>query len=346
MSPSKQALSSSVRSNPGDGEHMLCRMNTKKSEKSLAPSTESSDSQYSQPSFQWSIPSEAGQGAHSHQPSDYSDIVGAEASTLLGEPLSPKMQEDPQEASRVGTTPWTTAWVNEQADPVQPSHETIPQGDPNRAGRTTTLARRPLSISLSVPDSSSQSNSASESAGPTFAGYRNSMFSTSNTRMSFMKHTPTSSSTSNQRITSLATIASEAALLPDDPGHFHRESGLDARRASSTVLPLQIASAPGREARVASEPAQPARKTRGPKVELHKPIWYTRQENCNIGHRSSLYQLKGFCDGAAAFRHGRVQESTKNSLMLDSTTINVHNSTISAASSSIGVEYVPMVSFD
>ncbi|KAH8680713.1 hypothetical protein BX600DRAFT_428696 [Xylariales sp. PMI_506] len=76
---------------------------------------------------------------------------------------------------------------------------------------------------------------------------------------------------------------------------------------------------------------QPRKKTPKP-LPLHRPMWFTREDYCDIDEGTTLYKLRGFCDGALAFKNGRYEEATHMKVFQDPVAINtLHDSLCGAA---------------
>ncbi|KAH8201218.1 hypothetical protein TruAng_004608 [Truncatella angustata] len=310
---SRRALSTSVRSSPGQG-HMLHRMSSKKSQKSLAPSTSSSDSHYSQASFQWSSPVDGSRGYNSQQPSDV-DALGDEIHNLLSEPASPKFAGN-RSSMPATTTPWTNAWVHEQLSSAQElSHpETILEHPPkerfSEESRDSDANRRYTMESDTLADM--VPHPISHSSKPS----RSSMFSTSSSHPSHVRNS-SDVSNSDQRTTLLTSAVydplektsmetNRGTLVSPVFEALHRQS-MD--RQSQTPVDL-LASNPN----TASRPA----KAKAVEAPVHpKPVWYSREDNCTIGPDSTLHQCRNFCEGALTFQNGRYQEATKTAVFVD-----------------------------
>ncbi|KAF7540488.1 hypothetical protein G7054_g1299 [Neopestalotiopsis clavispora] len=354
---SRRALSTSIRSSPGEA-HMLRRMSSKtsqKSQKSLAPSTSSSDSQYSQASFQWSGAGQSDtRGYNSQQPSDV-EILGDEIQNLLSEPNSPKLRENRQTTSEV-STPWTSAWVHDQLSSPRDlmAQETIPEDSPigrfseestdsARTKRYTvesdTLATDVVFPTPRISQASktrrasmlSSVNNASSYAGlstsaPT-GDMRTSLPVQQHSQETLVQgmepYSPTKVSNNGSLHGSHGSMSNVSHISHGSigsenlpPEFFQRQIWRPSIPSCGSVKDLSL-----EQPRSAPKPPvyRPPRITPHAGDEEHpKPVWYSREENCSIGPDSTLYQMKSFCEGALAFKNGRYQEATKTAMFIDS----------------------------
>ncbi|KAI1876770.1 uncharacterized protein JN550_000842 [Neoarthrinium moseri] len=357
-----RALSSSVRSSPGEA-NLLRRMSTRKSQKSLAPSTSSSDSQYSQPSFQWSQPERATRGYHTHHPSDYSELLGIEIENLLSEPSSPRLLEPHCTTGSDSKTPWTTAWINDQAvsadnqirrealsvdaaagqgsadghesptttrftfESTRRYQETIPEN--STTDHVTEVVDDMSPVTKFTHDRMRRhSHSVFDHNGLSRNGKP--MTSSPIDQVSGVKQHPLLA-TNAQRRTSLDHTPISipyASTVEDKPPAFVTHF-LGHRHTKSTDAAIST--------QVVASPPRPA--------QHPKPIWYTREEKCWIEDDSTFEQLDGFCEGALAFRDGRIEEATKTTVILDAGPSGIngcHDTRTGAALSMDAMDYVPL----
>ncbi|KAI1872159.1 uncharacterized protein JN550_003878 [Neoarthrinium moseri] len=189
----------------------------------------------------------------------------------------------------LGTAPRTTAWVHEQATSTRPRsvRDSIPEEMPmpsNASSRYTVRSSDRDSLIFDAPTS------------PTTA--RTSVFSTNE---SFYKHMP-----------SLPPLPDSALRLnlhpparletPMETPRTPREPEIRSPTAEQTFDSGLILAdeAPGGNRVAAND-------------DSAQPIWYSRKVNCEIGPRSSLFSMGGFCKGAHLFAEGGMEAGTKSS---------------------------------
>lgn len=361
---SRRALSTSIRSSPGEA-HMLHRMSSKKSQKSLAPSTSSSDSHYSQASFQWSGAGQSDtRGYNSQQVSDV-EALGDEIQNLLSEPNSPKLMENRQTTS-AASTPWTSAWVHDQLTSPRDmmAKETIPEDSPigrfseesTESARTKRYTVESDTLAADVVFTSTRMSHASKvRRASMMPGTNNSSYA------SLSSSAPTGDMRINQQAQHSQETLVQSLMEPYSPanvssgtGSMHKSNGstggslhkshgstggslhmshgsMDSANLPQEFFQRQIwrpnipsdASVKDlslEQPRTAPKPpvVRPMAKARVEDDEHPKPVWYSREENCQIGPDSTLYQMKSFCEGALAFKNGRYQEATKTAMFIDS----------------------------
>ncbi|KAK9418422.1 putative SH3 domain-containing protein [Seiridium unicorne] len=324
---SRRALSTSLRSSPGEG-HMIRRMSTKKSQKSLTPSTSSSDSHYSQASFQWSTPSES-RGYHSHQLSDV-EALGEDIQNMMSEPSSPKFAEN-RSTMPTASAPWTNAWVHDQlSSSREPSiqetiHEDFPTGRSSHESRESAAKRYTI-------ESDTLADMVFQPPNHSSRPQRASMFSSPNSHLSYLRR-PSEIPTTEQRITTPASPIYESPGRPSMEilsstlvssgsvrgSPIHEPLVQEVSTPEPTRTEFAAPQAPVYMQTTVPEPVKtkPKAKARVAADEYPKPVWYSREENCSIGPDSTLYQLKSFCEGSLAFKNGRYQEATKTAIFID-----------------------------
>lgn len=266
---------------------MLHRINSKKSQKSLAPSTSSSDSHYSQASFQWSSPTDSVlKGSQSQKLSDV-DLLGDEIHNLLSEPNSPKYPEQRSENRSTlpaASTPWTSAWVHDQLSSSKDLmlEETIPEDQPiGHAGEESLVGSSSLDMFVGRDSEESQASSATKRytvESDTLAGVvfshpcppprpqRVSMFSTSNSHLSHVRNA-SDLSTSDHRSLSVAPPVYETLERRGMNGQILTLE----RRSVDTQSPTLITSGSILESMIDESPIEKITVLQPPIYETPKP---------------------------------------------------------------------------
>ncbi|KAI0133020.1 hypothetical protein BJ170DRAFT_651560 [Xylariales sp. AK1849] len=332
-----RASSGSIRSSMGGAPPR--RMSNRKSQKSLAPSTSSSDSQYSQQSSKlsnlWPVtPDTISKEIGSPRPST-PEILSEEIENMqiMSEPNIPQRAGNRPARVSVSAIPWTTAWVNEQLASTQ--HGPQPRTVLEDARARHVSADNPGSVHKKhrytfSSSTGSSARSMPDPISPTSTGNRTSVFSSSYGHMSYLRKIaafPTGEYRRSSLVPSPYESLSSSNLDIPSPLHESPESPFSPDSAIGLDLKEDATSPPAIPAKAS------ARTTASPSI---RPIWHSCEENCTIGPNSTLRHLKGFCDGAHAFKTGRVQEATKTALVIETPAVTANHDTMSGAALALG----------